>query len=32
LYRVLRYLKGAMNLGIKYTGFLSVLEGFSDAN
>jgi hypothetical protein len=21
-----------MNLGIKYTGFLSVLEGFSDAN
>jgi hypothetical protein len=32
LYRVLRYLKGAMNLGIKYTGFPSVLEGFSDAN
>jgi hypothetical protein len=32
LYRVLRYLKGAMNLGIKYTVFVSVLEGFSDAN
>jgi hypothetical protein len=32
LYRVLRYLKGAMNLGMKYTGFMSVLEGFSDAN
>jgi hypothetical protein len=30
LYRVLRYLKGAMNLGIKYTGFPSVLEGFSE--
>jgi hypothetical protein len=32
LYKVLRYLKGVMNLGIKYTEFLSVLEGFSDAN
>jgi hypothetical protein len=32
LYRVLQYLKGAMNLGIKYTGFPSILEGFSYAN
>jgi hypothetical protein len=32
LYRVLWYLNGAMNLGIKYTGFPSVFEGFSDAN
>jgi hypothetical protein len=32
LYIVLRYLKGAMNLGIKYTGYPLVLEGFSDAN
>jgi hypothetical protein len=32
LYRALRYLKGVMNLGIKYTGYSSVLEGFSDAN
>ena len=30
--RVMRYLKGTMNYGLHYTGYLSVLEGYSDAN
>jgi hypothetical protein len=30
--RVLRYLKGTMSLGIHYTGYPTVLEGFCDAN
>jgi hypothetical protein len=32
LERVLRYLKGAMSLGIHYTGYPTVLEGYCDAN
>ena len=30
--RVMRYLKGTMNYGLHYTGYPSVLEGYSDAN
>ena len=30
--RVMRYLKGTMNHGLHYTGYPSVLEGYSDAN
>jgi hypothetical protein len=32
LERVLRYLKGTMSLGIHYTGYTTVLEGYCDAN
>ncbi|KAK1606914.1 hypothetical protein QYE76_030587 [Lolium multiflorum] len=32
LERVLRYLKGTASYGIHYTGYLMVLEGYSDAN
>jgi hypothetical protein len=32
LERVLRYLKGTMGNVIHYTGYLSVLEGYYDAN
>jgi hypothetical protein len=32
LERVLRYLKGTMSLGIHYTGYPIVLEGYYDAN
>ena len=32
LERVLRYLKGTMSLGIHYTGYPTVLEGYCDAN
>jgi hypothetical protein len=32
LERVLRYLNGTMSLGIHYTGYPTVLEGFCDAN
>jgi hypothetical protein len=32
LERVLRYLKGTMSLGIHYTGYPPVLEGYCDAN
>jgi hypothetical protein len=32
LERVLRYLKGIMSLGIHYTGYPTVLEGYCDAN
>jgi hypothetical protein len=32
LERVLRYLKGTMNLGIHYTRYPIVLEGYCDAN
>ena len=32
LERVMRYLKGTMNYGIHYTGFLRGLEGYSDSN
>ncbi|CAM8957219.1 unnamed protein product [Rhodiola kirilowii] len=31
VHRVLRYLKGTMNLGLVYSDFPSVIEGFSDA-
>jgi hypothetical protein len=31
VHRVLRYLKGTMNFGLKYVGSPSVLEGYSDA-
>ena len=30
--RVMRYLKGTMNYGLHYTGYPSVLEGYSDTN
>src|SRR3954463_5745802 len=30
--RVMRYLKGTMSHGLHYTGYPSVLEGYSDAN
>ncbi|CAM8982250.1 unnamed protein product [Rhodiola kirilowii] len=30
--RVLKYLKGTMNYGLIYTGFPSVLEGYTDAS
>jgi len=30
--RIMRYLKGTVNHGLHYTGFPSVLEGYSDAN
>ena len=30
--RVLKYLKGTINYGLCFSGFPSVLEGFSDAN
>ena len=30
--RVMRYLKGTMNYGLHYTGYPSVLEGYSDEN
>ncbi|RVW24885.1 Retrovirus-related Pol polyprotein from transposon TNT 1-94 [Vitis vinifera] len=30
--RVLKYLRGAINYGLCFSGFPSVLEGFSDAN
>ena len=30
--RVLRYLKGTLNYGIHYSGYPSVLEGYSDSN
>jgi hypothetical protein len=29
---VLRYLKGTMSLGIYYTGYPTILEGYCDAN
>jgi hypothetical protein len=32
LEKVLRYLKGTMSLGIHYTGYPIVLEGYCDAN
>ena len=32
LERVLRFLKGTMSLGLRYTGFPSVVEGYTDAN
>jgi hypothetical protein len=32
LERVLRYLKGTMSLGIHYTGYPTILEGYCDAN
>lgn len=32
LLRVLKYLRGTMNYGIEYNGFLVVLEGYCDAN
>jgi hypothetical protein len=32
LERDLRYLKGTMSLGINYTGYLTVLDGYCDAN
>ncbi|XP_070026362.1 secreted RxLR effector protein 161-like [Nicotiana sylvestris] len=32
LVRVMKYLRGTMNYGIKYSGFPTVLEGYSDAN
>ena len=32
LERVLHYLKGTMSLGIHYTGYPTVLEGYCDAN
>jgi hypothetical protein len=32
LERVMRYLKGTMSYGIRYTGHPKVLEGFCDAN
>ncbi|CAM8940913.1 unnamed protein product [Rhodiola kirilowii] len=32
VHRVLRYLKGTMNLGLIYSEFPSVIEGFSDAS
>jgi hypothetical protein len=32
LERVLRYLKGTMSLGIHYTGYPTVLEGYCDVN
>ena len=32
LERVLRYLKGTMSYGIRYTGHPKVLEGYCDAN
>nr|KYP71663.1 Retrovirus-related Pol polyprotein from transposon TNT 1-94 [Cajanus cajan]KYP71664.1 Retrovirus-related Pol polyprotein from transposon TNT 1-94 [Cajanus cajan] len=32
LARLMRYLKGTMDYGIEYNGFLAVLEGYSDAN
>ncbi|XP_070013708.1 secreted RxLR effector protein 161-like [Nicotiana sylvestris] len=32
LVRVMKYLRGTMNYGIKYSGFLTILEGYSDAN
>jgi len=30
--RVLKYLKGTIDYGLSYYGFLSVLEGYSDAS
>jgi len=30
--RVMRYLKGTMSYGIHYSGYLGVLEGYSDSN
>jgi hypothetical protein len=32
LERILRYLKGTMSLGIHYTGYPTILEGYCDAN
>nr|AAP44652.1 putative polyprotein [Oryza sativa Japonica Group]ABF98098.1 retrotransposon protein, putative, Ty1-copia subclass [Oryza sativa Japonica Group] len=32
LERVMRYLKGIMELGLHYTGYPAVLEGYSDSN
>jgi hypothetical protein len=32
LERVMRYLKGTMSYGIRYTGHLKELEGYCDAN
>ena len=32
LERVMRYLKGTMDYGIHYTGYPSVLVGYSDSN
>ena len=32
IYRVLRYLKGTMDYGIVYSGYPSVLEGYTDAS
>ncbi|CAM8889909.1 unnamed protein product [Rhodiola kirilowii] len=32
IHRVLRYLKGTMNLGLVYSEFPSVIEGYSDAS
>ena len=32
LVRLMRYLKGTMNYGIVYSGFPTILEGYSDAN
>jgi hypothetical protein len=30
--RLLRYLKGTINLGLSYSGFPAILEGYCDAN
>ena len=32
LVRLMRYLRGTMDYGIEYSGFPSVVEGYSDAN
>lgn len=32
LFRIIRYLKGTINIGIKYTRYPSVLEGFTNAD
>ena len=32
VHRVLKYLRGTINYGLCFSGFPSVLEGFSDAN
>jgi len=32
LVRLMKYLRGIMNYGISYSGFLIVLEGYNDAN
>ena len=32
LVRLIKYLKGTINYGVLYSGFLVVLEGYCDAN